>query len=70
MIKNENVNKPIENILEIIDTFINNQNEEKMIDYFKIIYDAIQLFMKKMKRKILIFMNKHKKKKLNISKIH
>jgi uncharacterized protein with HEPN domain len=65
MIKKENGNKPIENFLEIIDPCINNQNEEDMMDYFEIIYDAIEPFIEEDEKKNFnAFMKKHKKEKI------
>jgi len=65
MIKKENGNKPIENFLEIIDPCINNQNEEDMMDYFEIIYDAIEPFIEEDEKKNFnAFIKKHKKEKI------
>ena len=58
MIKNENGNKPIENILKIIDPCINYQNEDDMMDYFKIIYDAIESFIEEDEKKNFNFYEK------------
>ena len=63
--------KTVENLLEIIDPCINKQNEEDMMDYFDIIYDAIVPFIEEDEKKnFYVFMKKIRKKKLNIIKIY
>ena len=65
MIKNENGNKPIENFLEIIDPCINNQNEVELMDYFDIMYEAIEPFIEEdEKKKFKAFIIKHRKEKI------
>ena len=65
MIKNENGNKPIENFLEIIDPCINNENEVNMMDYFDIMYEAIEPFIEEdEKKKFKAFIIKHRKEKI------
>ena len=69
IIKNENGNKPIENFLEIIDSCINNQNEVEMMDYFDIIYDAIEPFIEKDEKKnFKAFMKKHREDKIKFNR--